>query len=170
MIFNPMLSALALGTMVVLSPLGGSSPAHADPAKGTSESISRSPVRSTRTVAATGYFRFQIELRCSQGKCVGNGPLVSATEKYNVIHNVSCFASVANNGRFIDIWADVEGYVLDLGLQWERKVDTTTRYNFGKQADLWIDTGKRAKANATYTPATAVVRDAYCLFTGEFTE
>ena len=170
MTFNQMLSALALGTTVFLSPLPAFSAADADPAKGVSESISKSPVRSTRTVAATGYFRFQIELRCSQGKCVGNGPLVAATEKYNVIHNVSCFVSVANNGRFIDIWADVEGYVLDLGLQWERKLDTTTRYNFGKQADLWIDTGKRARANATYTPASAVVRDAYCLFTGEFTE
>jgi len=170
MTFNRMLSALALGAIVSLSPLAGFGSADADPAKGASDSISKTPFRSTRAVGATGYFRFQVVLRCSEGKCIGIGPTVSANDKYNVIHNVSCFVSVGNNGELIDIWADVEGYVLDIGLQWERKLDTTTRYNFGKQTDLWIDTGKRAKVSGTYTPANAIVRNSYCLFTGEFTE
>jgi hypothetical protein len=170
MTFNQMLSAIALGAIVFLSSIAGAGPADADPSKGASNSVSRTPSNSTRAVGATGYFRFQVVLQCSQGKCSGNGPTVSADDRYNVIHNVSCFVSVGNNGQLIDIWADVEGYVLDLGLQWERKLDTTTRYNFGKQTDLWIDTGKRAKVSGTYTPAHAVVRNAYCLFTGEFTE
>src|SRR5687768_8428858 len=93
MTFKQSLSALALGTIVFLSPVAG--PAGADPSKGATESVSSTPSRSTRAVGMTGHFRWQVVLQCSQGKCTRLGPVVGADNWYNVIHNVSCFVRVA---------------------------------------------------------------------------
>jgi hypothetical protein len=110
--------------------------------------------------------RATVVLTCNNTskRCTKN--VAFSAGSFHYVTFVSCYARMPANGTLTEAFAATGAYTIDLGLQWQRKHGTITRYNMGAQTQFPVAGGSTMSLNVWYDGTTAP-QEAYCLITAE---
>jgi hypothetical protein len=152
--------ALTAGLIIATAAAVGASAEPSKPEPGSG--VAKAPASGAESVARTGAIKWNLVLRCSAGNCTKT---FSAADPVTVIRHISCYARITG-GTMIEMYMVGGSYLVDLGVQWERKLGTVTRYTFDKSTDLWLPPATDYKMSASYNGGR--VNQIYCVLTGEY--